>query len=196
MIDFLGRIDWNWLTVIGTLACGLGFILIVLVQFSKASFAGKTFTGRGHKSAVTERFQVKHGFWTMISGLAIILFSQTPLFLGSVTAVDIDEWTGEWTVYQEELGDFEYGAKKWTLVFDQEGDELKGKVYKKPNKVEGYLTHIRVNGNELTAKYGRNDSRKMEVEFLMYRNGQTFTGRYKKRNSRRGWKAWISHRIK
>jgi hypothetical protein len=193
-MNLLNEIDWNWLAALGTVACLLGLILLVLVQFSTASFAGKTFKARGHKSAISERFQVKHGFWLMVAGLFLVVFSQTSLFIGSVTSVENSSWIGEWTVYQEEHGDFQYSAREWTLIIDQEGEDLSGKVYRKPNKVEGYLTNIKVNGNELIAKYGRNDGRKMEVEFLMYRDGKTFAGRYKKRHSRRGWKSWVSHK--
>lgn len=200
MINLLGQIDWNWLAVLGGVTSAIGLILSALVQFSRASFAGKTFTARGHKSVLTERFQVKYGIYMIIAGLALILFSQTPFFTGSVSGIDGRDWVGEWTVYLEEMGDFEHSAKAWTLKIEEEGDKLTGRVYNKPDKIEGYLSKIEVEGNELKAKYGRNvgrdGERKMEVEFLMYRNEKTFSGRYKSRSSRKDWKAWVSHKIK
>lgn len=194
-MDFLNVLDWNWLATIGIGVLLLGLLLVVIVYFSSASWSGKTVKTRGPKSRVSEVFQIKNGFRTMVAGVVLLIISQTTFFLGSVTSIDDQDWTGTWTVSLGENDLFGYQAQHLTLVIDQDGEELQGRLYRSREKIAGYLSKVKVDGNSLTAKYGNNDGRKMEVEFLMFADEDSFVGRYRERSGRKRWYGWISRRL-
>lgn len=185
----------NSLSIIGSIAMTFGFIAIISVNWSKLSTKGHLIQTRQHKSAISERMQLKFGFYSFGFGLLLVLIGQLSFFDKSPSNINFADWEGEWSVGLEEYGDFAFTAGGLEIVIENDGGEIKGTVYD-GRKEQGFLSKIQIDQNFMHGDYGRNDGKKMEFEFLMFPDKRSFLGRYKLRHGADPWKAWVSHRVR
>ena len=186
--------EQNWLLYTSIFISVVGAFLLFSTVVSKLRTNKGLIQTRQHKSAVSERIFVKGAFILLGVGALGIVMNQLSLSKPSYSDLSISEWYGTWSVYQEEFGDFGYNKGLFELeILDEEG-KIKGIVFNDRGREEGFISSIRVNGNRLVGKYGRNDGRKMEVDFLLFPDGSSFLGRYRNRHGHDRWKSWVSHK--
>ncbi len=193
-MDIVALFNINVFTVIGISMIGISGFFLLLINISRFKAKGTTVSTRQHKSAISERIQVRVSSFGMLLGFVVLILSQTSLLVPSTKNIHSNHWLGNWNVYQEEFDELNYGDLYYQLELTDREGELFGTVYDERGREDGHIVQIKLDQNRLTGKYGRNDGRKMKVEFLMFPDRRSFMGRYKSRHHNDAWQTWISYK--
>lgn len=201
MINSLQEICFqNSITIIASITAVIGILLIILIFLSKFKGRGIIFSTRQTQSRITERKIANGGIGLICIGLIGLLIGNLSFMSPKIDDVNLKDWEGNWSAYLEEFGDMTFNSQnKYELEFKVEKGKIKGVLYNERGRVQGGLERIRYQSggtNFIRGKFGNNDGRKLEFEFMMFPNQRSFVGKYRERNKKDNWKLWISHKKK